>query len=154
MKPYNTNERRGHRCVVKWPKKLKLGKGSTYNDMCFINARYGIEIGENTVIGPRCIILSTEHVIKNIDIEQNANDRSSWCGDDPSRRIKGEKTIIGSDVWVGSGVIILAGSRIPDKCVIGAGTLINKTNCKCIKSGDIVVNETKLRILGNRKDYE
>lgn len=37
------------------------------------------------------------------------------------------ETIIGNNVWVGQNVIILKNSIIPDGCIIGANTLVNKT---------------------------
>lgn len=153
MKPYNTSKHFG-KAIIKYSEKFKIGKGSTYNDGCYFNARYGIEIGENTLLGPYVLIQTSNHVIKNINIEQNANDKNSWCANSPNKRVIGEKIIIGNDVWIGANVTILAGVRIPDKCVIGAGTLLTSTNSKKINYGDVVINDIKLKILGNRRDYE
>jgi len=155
-KPYNivTPDRFGVHCVINYEKNFKLGRGSTYNDYCWFNARFGIVIGENTLIGPRVLIHSANHVIKNIDIEQNANGPGSWAQASGSMRVTGKPVTIGNDVWIGANVTILAGSRIPDKCVIGAGTIITESNSQRLNCGDIVVNELDLRILGNRKDYK
>ena len=152
-KPYNRGSNGDH-CKVSYRDNFKIGKGSTYNYYFWYNARYGVCIGENTLIGPFVIIHSVNHVIKNIEIEQNANDENSWCKNDRSKRITRERIKIGNDVWIGARVIILAGSIIPDKCIIDAGTIITKSNCKSIEIGDIVVSENKLRILKNRKDIE
>jgi acetyltransferase-like isoleucine patch superfamily enzyme len=132
-----------------------MGYGSTFSEFCWISAKYGVVIGENTLIGPYTIIHSANHVIKNIDIEQNGGDEKSWWRmQQLPGRITGEKVIIGSDVWIGARVTILAGSVIPDKCVIGAGTIITKSNSKNLRSGDIVCNDIKLKILGNRQAYD
>jgi maltose O-acetyltransferase len=153
LKPYNI----GHsskKVIIKFKERLKIGKGSTYNDNCWFNARYGINIGENTLIGPNVLIHTANHVIKGVKTEQNANDNNSWCGKNPNKRISGEGVYIGNDVWIGAGVIILAGVVIPDKCVIGAGTILTKSKAKILKKGDIVVNDVDIKIIGNRRYYE
>jgi acetyltransferase-like isoleucine patch superfamily enzyme len=149
QKPYNIGHN-GKGVEIKYKENLTLGKGNTFNDRCWINARFGIEIGENTLFGPNVLIHSGNHVKMPLEVEQNANDKNSWCKGDRSKRIVGEKIIIGGDVWVGANCIILAGSTIPGKCIIGAGTIITKKNSQKLKNGDIVVNDTKLRVIGNR----
>lgn len=140
--------------TIKALQNLRLGFGSIFNDFCWISAKFGVVIGENTLIGPYTIIHSANHIIKNIDIEQNGGDDKSWWKmQGLSQRITGEKIIIGNDVWIGARVTILAGAIIPDKCVIGAGSIITKSNSKKLCRGDIVCNDIKLRILGNRQDY-
>lgn len=141
---YYFGDRFGEHGEIKYPENFHLSEGSTYNDWCWFNARYGIKIGKNTLIGPRVLIHTVDHVIKNFNIEQNV---------ERINRIEGKKVVIGDDVWIGANVIILKGSIIPDKCVIGAGTVITEKNSKKLKPGDIVVNKQRLRKLGNRKDY-
>ena len=155
LKPYNivTPDRFGKHCVINYGENFKIGCGSTYNDYCWFNARFGIIIGENTLIGPRVLIHSANHVIRNIDIEQNATGPGSWCQENGGMRVTGELVTIGSDVWIGANVTILAGAGIPDKCVIAACATITKSNSKLLKRGDVVANDVKLRILSNRADY-
>lgn len=45
--------------------------------------------------------------------------------------------IIGDHVWIGNRVICLKGTRIPDGCIVGEGSLLNKTykNKNCILAG-------------------
>jgi acetyltransferase-like isoleucine patch superfamily enzyme len=142
----------GRDIIINYKENLALGDGSTFNDRCWINARFGITIGRNCLFGPNVLIHSANHVIKHIDIEQNANDKDSWCAGDRNKRIIGLPVTIGDDVWVGAGCIILAGSRIPDKCVIGAGTIITASNSALLREGDIVVNNVGLKVIGNRGD--
>jgi acetyltransferase-like isoleucine patch superfamily enzyme len=153
LKPYNTSKNFG-KAIIKYPKDFKIGRGSTYNDGCYFNARFGIEIGENTLLGPNILIQTSQHVIKNINIEQNANDENSWCASNPNKRIKGSKVFIGDDVWIGANVTILSGVVIPNKCIIGACSVLTESNTKKLKPGDIVINDIKLKILGNRENYE
>jgi len=42
------------------------------------------------------------------------------------KEVRKEKTIIGNDVWIGTGVIILPGISIGDGAVIGAGSIVTK----------------------------
>jgi acetyltransferase-like isoleucine patch superfamily enzyme len=151
-KPMNIGHNGAHTKVI-YDENFKCGKGSTYNDYFWCNARGGVTIGTNTLIGPNVTIVSTNHIIKNIGIEQNANDENSWCGGG-SKRLEHKHVIIGDDVWIGAGCIVLAGSNIPDKCVIGAGVTITESNSKRLSRGDIVVMNAPLRVLGNRADND
>lgn len=152
MRPAYNKGNLGHGVVVKHKAKFKIGKGSTYNDNCWFNAKYGISIGENTLLGPNVTIITTNHVIKPFSVEQNANDKNSWCKGKREKRIIGESVKIGHDVWIGANVTILAGSNIPNKCVIGSGCVITKSNSKQLKPGDVVVPDVNLRVLKNRRE--
>lgn len=152
-KPFNIGSN-GNGQNIKYDEKFLAGKGSTWNDNFWCNAKYGVDIGCNTLIGPNCVIQTSNHVIKNINIEQNACDNNSWCNGDRSKRTTGKSVCIGDDVWIGANVIILPGSKIPDKCIIGAGCIITESNSSKLECGDIVVLDTKLKKIGSRKDYE
>jgi len=130
--------------IVKYPENLHMSKGTFSNDRCWFNARFCIYIGKNTLMGPNIMIHTVDHVVKNLKIEQNTQKKN---------RVEGKRVVIGDDVWIGANTIILKGSVIPDKCVIGAGTLITEKNSKRLRPGDIVVNDAKLKKLGNRKHY-
>lgn len=76
-------------------------------DQTLINARGGLRIGKNVMIGPRVMILTTDH-----DLE--------------TRKSKYMPIVIEDNVWIGAGAIILPGVRIKHGSVIGAGTIIAK----------------------------
>ena len=153
-KPYNDTVVRSSDSIIKYKHLFTIGKGSSYGNRCYVNARFGVSIGENTLLGPQVLLQSSNHIIKNTCIEQNANDKNSWCARHPNERVVGDKISIGSDVWIGANVIILAGVIVPDKCIIGAGTTLTFSNSKYLEVGDIVVNDIKLRKIGSRNDYE
>lgn len=71
-----------------------------------------IRIGDNTLIGPNVTIITACHPIS------------------PELRLKGmqynKEVVIGKNVWIGAGVIILPGVTIGDNTVIGAGSLVTK----------------------------
>ena len=42
-----------------------------------------------------------------------------------------EKTVVGNDVWIGQGVIVMSGVKIGDGCIIGAGAVVTKNVPSC-----------------------
>jgi acetyltransferase-like isoleucine patch superfamily enzyme len=78
---------------------------------CYIDGMGGLEIGSHTLIGPNVCILSSGHRI---------NDRSPIL----KHGLSHEKIVIGSDVWIGAGSIILQGVKLDNGCVVGAGSLV------------------------------
>ncbi len=67
-----------------------------------------VEIGNNVSTGPNISILGPRHAFHNY----NNN--------------KKQKTIIGNNVWISTGSIILSGTIIGDNAVIGPGSVITK----------------------------
>lgn len=71
-----------------------------------------ITIGDDTQIGPHVQLLTPTHPL-----------------DADERRTKVEAAgpiVIGSNVWIGGGAIVLAGVTIGDNAVIGAGSVVTK----------------------------
>lgn len=89
---------------------LIIGNNVFINDMCAINVHKKVVVGENTIIGQNVLVYDHDHDYSVMD-----NMRTSFLED---------TIIIGKNVWIGSGVIILRGSRIGDNSVIGAGCVI------------------------------
>lgn len=66
-----------------------------------------IVIGAHTVIAPRCFITDHNHgILRGLRIDQQP------CSIEP--------VAIGSDVWLGTGVVVLPGVNISDGAVVGA----------------------------------
>lgn len=82
-----------------------------------INAhiRGPLEIGNNVMMGPDVIILSSSHEFDSIEIPMNKQ------GVKPKK-----KSIIKDDVWIGTRVIILPGVTIGQGAIIGAGAVVTK----------------------------
>lgn len=87
----------------------KLTCGNLYiNRNTMIVCRESISIGDGTTIGPNVVIYDHDHNIQE------------------SGKLKKEKVVIGKNVWIGTGAIILKGVTIGDNAVIAAGTVVSK----------------------------
>ena len=91
-----------------------IDEGSEINNYSIINGTGGVTIGKNVLIGPNVQIISYQHNY-NIKFEN-----IKFQG------LKKDKIIIGDDVWIGAGSVILAGIKIAKGCVIGAGSVVTK----------------------------
>ena len=91
---------------------LTLGKNfSISGNTCIICNKY-IEIGENVQFSWNSLVMDNDaHYILDVD------------GTEPSNS---EPVIIGNNVWIAAETTILKGTQVPDKCVIGAKSLLNK----------------------------
>jgi len=90
-----------------------------------------ITIGKNTLIGPFVMMNSNNHKYKLID--------KLICEQGHTRL----PIVIGEDVWIGGRVSILYGSTIPDKCVIGANSLVTR-HSKLEKGGVYIGSPVRL----------
>lgn len=96
---------------IKSPEKIKRGNRNPGMSMgCYIDGRNGIEIGENTWIGPKVSIISMNHDV---------------C--DYNTYVKTEPIKIGNNCWIGAGAIILPAVTIADHVIVAAGSVVNKS---------------------------
>ena len=92
---------------------IKLEKNIFINRNTMIVAHNFITIGEGTTIGPNVLIYDHDHTFGKRKIENNEQFISS-------------PIIIGKNVWIGAGAIILKGVKIGDNVVIAAGSIVTK----------------------------
>lgn len=92
---------------------VTFGKRVRLNDNVFLHAAKGIEIGDNTTLSYGSKIISESYDLFNWD---------SYL----SRDHKGEKIIIGKNVWIGADSIVLPGVKISDNIIVGAGSVVTK----------------------------
>lgn len=93
---------------------IKLGYNNFFNENCKIIALKEIEIGDNNLFGPNVIVIDHNHNYDNLSIP--------ICKQGMSLK----KISIGSDVWVGSNVVVCAGVTIGSHIVIGANAVVTK----------------------------
>jgi len=89
---------------------IAIGNNTVINRNCYLDGRFGIEIGDNVSISPEVCILSLTHDI---------ND----SGFVPI----GKKTVLKDFVWVGMRALILPGVQLPTGCIVGAGSVVTKS---------------------------
>ena len=88
---------------------LTVGDFVQINRDTHLDITGGLQIGTGTVISERCLIYTHDH------------------GTDPHSTPKACPKVIGRDVWIGAGAIVLPGCQaIGDSAVVGAGAVVTK----------------------------
>ena len=82
-------------------------------DKCFFNQNVSITCKKKIVIGNRCQIANNVVIVDHD--HAGCENWGSYVEND---------VMIGDDVWIGAGAIILRGTTIGDKAVIGAGSIV------------------------------
>ena len=87
-----------------------------------------ISIGDDCLIGPNVQLLAVSHAIE------------------PKQRLQKENfaapITIGNNVWIGAGVIVLAGVTIGENAVVGAGSVVTKD----VAANTVVAGNPAVRI--------
>ena len=87
---------------------------------CFFRIRYGLKIGNKTVIAPGVRIIDHDH-------DTNPQKRHDNI-------FPGKEIVIGKNVWIGYDSTILKGVNIGDGAIIAAGSIVTKD----VKSNTLV----------------
>lgn len=118
------------------PQELSVGENCWIGLDNVIQARGGVELGNNVLLGPGVSIWSVNHVFARTDqpiIEQGYDHK---------------KVTIGNGVWVGAHCFIMPGANIGDGVVVSAGSVVGG---KDIEPYAIVAGNPARRI-GSRRD--
>jgi len=100
--------------VVRNPECLSLGKNVHLGEYVHIRAGGGVTIGDNVAIAAHVAIASQGHPT---DLPRCQG--RHW-------RITEAPVVIEDDVWVGSGAIILPGTRVGRGAVVAAGAVVSR----------------------------
>jgi acetyltransferase-like isoleucine patch superfamily enzyme len=92
---------------------VSLGRNVVINDFVHIWGSGGVELGDDTLVAAHCTITSQTHAA-------DALRRGKLYRD--TNRTASVK--IGSNVWIGSGAIILPGVTIGDNSIVAAGAVV------------------------------
>ena len=103
---------------------FKMGDHSNIGAYSYIGCSGYIEIGNHVMMGPRVSLLSENHNFGNIEKPMK------------EQGVERKTIVIKDDVWIGSGVIILAGVTIGKGVIIAAGAVVTKDiEDNCIVAG-------------------
>lgn len=92
-----------------------VGATAALKLVCF----HKIVIGENTLIGWDCIIMDTDlHSCTTVDEHHKTIGHTTGYA----------PILIGRDVWIGTGAIILKGVTVKDRCIIAARTVYTSSS--------------------------
>ena len=92
---------------------VRLGDRVEINNFSIVNGTGGVDIGDDTLVGPGVRIISYQH-----RFAPGATIRSQPAEVLPIR--------IGRDVWLGANCVILAGVTIGDGAVVAAGAVVRE----------------------------
>ena len=95
------------------PSKVRIGHGCSINHNAFILGHYGIDIGNNVIISAGAQLIDAGLDTKSFTDEVDPPHVSS-------------KIIISDGCWIGAGAIILPGVTLGQKCIVGAGSVVNR----------------------------
>lgn len=91
---------------------IYLEKNVYMNFGCVVLDGADVRIGENSMLGPNCQIYTVFHPMDHVERNKGMQ--------------RHKPVIIGKNVWLGGGVIVLAGVTVGDNSVIGAGSVVTK----------------------------
>jgi acetyltransferase-like isoleucine patch superfamily enzyme len=92
---------------------VRLGNRVEINNFSIINGTGGVDIGDDTLVGPGVRIISYQH-----QHARSATIRSQAVEALPIR--------IGRDCWLGANCVILAGVSVGDGAVVAAGAVVRE----------------------------
>ena len=94
---------------------LSVGRGFHINTGAHIDARGGVTLGDDVMIGPNSVIVSSDHAI---ELPPDS--------DRPSAGHTNRPVTIGDHVWIGANCVIRGGVTIGDYAIVGSGSVVVK----------------------------
>lgn len=92
--------------------RLTLARGAFVNNGVLIDCQGGVAVGEDVHIGPRAMILTSDHALGGPKLRAA----------EPSHR----SVAIGAGSWIGAGATILPGVAIAPGCVVAACAVVTR----------------------------
>lgn len=91
-------------------KNIRVGKDVFINSCCNFQDQGGIVIGDRCLIGHKVIMATINH-------ELSPKNRKNMIM---------KPIVVGNDVWIGSGSVVLSGVTIGDGAIVAAGSVVTK----------------------------
>lgn len=90
---------------------IRVGHKVFINHGCTLNDIGGIDIGDDVMIGPNVSLISSGHPVEPFD---------------RTRRVTAAPIVIGHNVWIGAGAMVLQGVTVGADSVIAAGAVVTR----------------------------
>ncbi len=107
---------------------IVLGEGVYLNAGCVILDSAPVVIGDRCMLGPAVQIYCSDHH-RDPDLRRRGIERA-------------RPVILGSDVWIGGGAILLGGISVGDGAIVGAGSVVTRD----VPAGATVVGNPARRV--------
>ena len=107
-----THIKRGSEIHLSGEGNLTIGSHVCINSNCYIAAQDNVIIGDGCEFGQNVVIVDHDH-----DFRTEGGIRAA--------KYKRSSVVIGKNVWIGANTVVLRGTEIGDKCVVGAGCVIS-----------------------------
>lgn len=91
-------------------KNIRLGKNVFINSGCCFQDQGGISIGDRVLIGHNVVLATINHGIRPEERHVNAI----------------APIVVGDDVWIGAGAVVLPGVSIGDGAIVAAGAVVSR----------------------------
>jgi acetyltransferase-like isoleucine patch superfamily enzyme len=101
--------------TIYFPERLKLGRNVGISPHSQFNAAGGIEIGDDTLVGPGCTFWSVNHRFDDTRVPIRLQGYDA------------QEIVVGRDCWIAARAIVLPGVHIGDGSVVAAGAVVNRT---------------------------
>jgi len=98
--------------IIYFPERLKLGNNVGISSYTQLNAAGGVEIGDDTLIGPGCMIWSVNHRFASLDSPIRCQGYEQAA------------VMIERNCWIAGHVVILPGVRIGEGSIVAAGSVV------------------------------
>lgn len=93
---------------------LVTGNNCGFGTNCFVDAGIGIRMGDHVICGPGVSLIATNYRYERLQIPFEEQGHTS------------QGIMIGSNVWIGAGSVVLDGSDIGDNSIVVANSLVNR----------------------------
>lgn len=92
---------------------VRLGNHVEINNYSIVNGTGGVDIGEDTLVGPGVKLISYQH---------------GYLGGSAirSQPVQARAIRVGRDCWIGANAVVMAGVSIGDGAVVGAGAVVTR----------------------------
>jgi len=133
MSRLSSNIRLGAHSVVKGEMLVFAHGGRiTFGEWCYLGEGSRVWSGAAITVGDRVLISHNVNIIDNLTHPMNARARHQHFRQIVERGhprhidLDDRPILIGNDVWIGTGTIVLRGVTIGDGAVIGAGSVVTR----------------------------